>query len=217
MATPKLNKLAQRFMQQIQDPITIDAGVILPGTIIRSVAEIEHYLGMAMMQFIAGVQQQAQGSISLLLRALPDLYEEREVVFPSILSTADSKIDISSTHADLYDLCTSRGTGYIFEPWDPKHLSDVLNGLDPFREGSGRYGGLIYQKPYLWLFPKSIHVGSAYTVNLCFIKAPLNPLTGEYLISGGDYDIPFADVLFPQICNIATKLYKVDDYQEDAQ
>lgn len=214
MATPKLNRLAQRFMQQIQDPILIDAGVIQPGQIIRSVAQIEHYLGMAMMKFIESAWQQAQGSGSMLLKAIPDLYHERECIIPA----GTQKVDLSSTHADLWDPLDSRkGTATILEIWNSIHLTDALNGSDPFYVGDARRGGLIYQKPYLWIFPATlVDPVVDYDFTLCFIQAPLNPLTGEYLVSGGDYDIPFSDIHFTTLSDIAEKLYKVDDYQEDA-
>lgn len=214
MATPKLNRLAQRFMQQIQDPITIDAGVILPGQIIRSVPDIEHYLGMAMMKFIEEVWKQSQANANVMLRALPDLYQERTCT----IAAGTQKVDLSTTHADLWDPLDSRnGTTTILEVWHPIHLTDALNGTDPFYVGNSKRGGIIYQKPYLWIFPANLVDDVLdYNFTLCFIQAPLNPTDGTYLVSGGDYDIPFSDIHFTTISDIAEKLYKVDDYQEDA-
>lgn len=216
MATPKLKRLAKKFMQQIQDPVIDDpenSDLILPGQIVRTIPEIEHYLGMAMMRFIEGVWQQANANAGVMLRALPDIYQERDL---TILS-GQQKVDIASTHADVWDILDSRnGTTTILEIWNAIHLTDALNGSDPFYVGDERRGGLIYQKPFVWVFPASLSEATDYTFTLCFLQAPLNPTDGTYLTIGGDYDIPFSDIHFPTICDIAEKIYKVDDYQEDA-
>lgn len=214
MPTPKLNDLAHKFMQKIQDPISEQSGIILPGQIIRSVAEIEQYIGLAMMKFIEEVWMKAQGNAAAMLRALPDLYEERDLTIPQ----ATQKVDITNTHADVWDILDSRqGTTTILEVWNTIHLTDALNGSDPFYVGDSRRAGLIYQKPYVWVFPASLVPAlTDYEFTLCFLKAPLHPTTGDYLTSGGNYDIPFSDIHLPTIASIAEKLYKVDDYQEDA-
>jgi hypothetical protein len=213
MATPKLNALAKRFMQQIQDPISELAGVIIPGQIIRSVADIESYLGMAMQKYIEGAWLQAKGDPGLLLRAMPELYKEREAT----VVTPNTTVDLSATHADIFDILDSRqGTTQIMEAWNPKYLTDALTGLDPFHQGDTRFGGLIYNKPILYIFPTDLAATVSFVFTLCFIQAALNPLTGEFLVSGGAYDIPFAELHYTAICDIAEKLYKIDDYQEDA-
>lgn len=216
MATPKLNRLAQRFMQQIQDPIIVDPGnpdLLLPGQVIRTITEIEHYLGMAMMKFIEEVWKTAGANAGTMLRALPDIYKERDLT----ILTGTQKIDISTTHADVWDILDSRqSTVTILEVWNAIHLTDALNGSDPFYVGDARRAGIIYQKPFLWIFPASLAAASDYTFTLCFLQAPLHPVNGTYLTIGGDYDIPFSDIHFNTIASIAEKIYKVDDYQEDA-
>lgn len=200
-------------MSQVQDPITILAGVIQPGVLIRSVAEIENYLGMACKKFIETAWIKAQLNPDTLLRAMPSLYFERPV---TILQNQRS-VDISTTHADIFELLDSRnGATTLLEVWDPARLTGAISLTDPFYVGTARRGGIIFQRPYLWIFPASLAAAANYTFTLCFLRLALNPTSGAYLVSGGDYDIPFDEIYFPEIADIATKLYQVDDYQEDA-
>lgn len=216
MATPKLNRLAKRFMQQIQDPIIEapdDPDMLLPGKIIRSISEIEHYLGMAMMKFIEEVWKSSNANPNIMLSALPDIYEERELIIPQ----GSQKVNVSTTHADIWDILNSRkNNNIILEAWHTIHLTDAVNRTDPFYIGNERHAGIIYQKPFIWLFPKSLSAASNFNFTLCFLKAPLNPVDGTYLTINGEYDIPFSDIHLTTIASIAEKIYKLDDYQEDA-
>lgn len=216
MATPKLNLLAQRFMQQIQDPITIDSatGIIYPGNLIQTVAEIESILGDAMLKYINNVWTEAKSNRDIFIGFLPELFKPKTITFTHPSNTYYTEL-AGSDLFDLMDILDSNSGNTLIEVWNPVHLADAKAQTDPFYTGGSEMPGIIYQKPLIWLFPASIVATADYSINLNYISLPVNPVDGSYLTSGGDTDIQFNQNHLQDIADYATKLYKVDDYQED--
>lgn len=215
--TPKLNLLAQRFMQQIQDPITVDgSGVITPGNVILTVAEIENFLGDAMGKYINSIWTQAKGNRDLFIRFLPELFKSKSITFTTPVNTFYTLMPGGGLF-HLYDILDSNAGAVLIEAWNAVHLSDAVAGTDPFYLGTNTRPGIIYQSPLIYLFPATLVAAANYTMNLNFIQSAVSPDDGTYLTSGGNYDIPFNIQHIADIADYATKLYRADNFEEDPQ
>ena len=200
-------------MQQIQDPIYIDpdTGIVTPGMLIRTQAEIETYLGQAMMRYFDSVWENVSGSRRDFINVLPELFASQELTFEVLETVVD--LSLVSGFLDVFDVCDSYIGGLQVEAWNPVHLTEALSGYNPFYVGTATKLGMIYQKPNLYLFPVTKTATLVFTFYLQYIKLPVNPLTGAFFIINGDYDIPFSIAHITEIADIATRLFKTDDMQ----
>jgi hypothetical protein len=232
MATPKLNRLAQTFMRRIQDPIALDGGSpekFLPGTIIRTVAEIEQYLHLAGQQFFDAAWKAAQpmqdqpGSVShknKFLNTFPELFTFRSITVP--FATPNTVIDLTTgSWNDVHDILDSvkSGGGGTIEVWDQSKLADCLSESDPFYSPpriTSSNPGMILSQPYLYLFPINIGDPGGYTFTLNFILNLKDRTNGDILRTGGTYDVPYSEQHLTTIAELAAGIYNKDDFQEDA-
>jgi len=232
MPTPKLNRLAQMFMQRIQDPILIDiANVILPGSVIRSVVEIEEYLDRAGMALFnaswkaAQPQNEAPGTVShknRFLNMFPELFKFKQVTL-EYTSDNHSILDLSNPTNqcfDIYDILDSikAGGGGLIEVWQQSKLADALAESDPFCSPprvTASFPGMILQQPKVYFFPNNL-AATTYTFTLNYIQNLKNPTNGEILRSGGAYDIAYSEQHLEDVAELAAKIFNKDDFQEDA-
>lgn len=215
--TPKLNILAQRFMNGIQDPITIDSGTgkFSAGSIIQTVAEIETRLGDAMMKYMDDVWKAAKGNKQQFLTFLPELFKKVDTT----LGTPNTSIYLEYPGLnlfDVYDILDSSHNTTLIEVWNQVHLADALAGVDPFYVGDADRPGMILQHPVVYFFPTSLAAATDYAVRFNYIQKPVNPEDGTYFTTGGTYDIPFSLNHINDIAETAVRMYRVDDFQEDA-
>jgi hypothetical protein len=230
MPTPKLNRLAQTFMQKIQDPITLDGGSpekFQAGTVIRTVDEIEQYLNSAGQRYFDATWKAAQplndepGSVShktKFLNLFPELFKFRSIT--ATFAAGTTKVDITTGFNDVHDILDSvkSGGGGLIDVWDQTMLADALAESDPFYSPPRvtiNTPGMILSQPILYLFPNDI-TATTYVFTLNYIQNIKNPDTGDILRTGGDYDIPYNEVHIEAIAEIAAGLFNKDDFQEDA-
>jgi hypothetical protein len=211
MATTKLDMLAQRFMQQIQDPIVHDPITqnLLPGNIIRTILEIQNYCGNACLKYVKNIWGMAKGDRNLFISFIPELFKTQTIQFPN--NTAEIDMTQAVLFKDFFDCLDSYNGTIPIEIWNPVHLTDALTNNDPFYAGSALRPGLIYQKPYLYLFPASLSGATGYPVSLNYIALPIDPSTGDFLVIDGNTDIPFSYDHIQEIADIAVQLYRTDD------
>ena len=230
MATPKLNRLAQRFMQKIQDPILLDGGSpekFIAGTVIRTVVEIEEYLHAAGMMFFeqrwlsAKPEDSKIGSISHkrnFLNMFPELFKFASV---TVTYTAGvSSVDLTTIRYDIFDILDSvkSGGGGVIEIIDQDRLADALSDSDPFLTTPHLTNSnpvMILQQPTLYLFPNEIANPTDYTFTLNYISNIKDPGTGDILRTGGTYDVPYSENNIDAIADVAASLFNKDDFQED--
>lgn len=231
MPTPKLNRLAQMFMQRIQDPILLDGlspEKFLPGSVVRTAVEIEEYIHRAGMMFFQGAWMRAQpteeapGSLShkrKFLNAFPELFKFRSVTVAYASSV--SSVDLTVAHNDVYDVLDSvkSGGGGIIEVWDPTNLADAIAEANPFLitpRVTSANPGMILSQPTLYVFPNNIADPAGYTFTLNFIQNIKNPTPGDILRTGGTYDVPFSEAHLDTMADIAAGIFNKDDFQEDS-
>jgi hypothetical protein len=212
--TPKLNILAKRFQNQIQDPVTEDVnGNIVPGELVPTVAELETYLGNACQKYVEQVYTQSAGYQDFITK-LPELFKS----FPVTFSQGSNVIDLSNETylKDVWEVLDSQSGSTLIEVWNKVHQADALTGNDPFYTADAEHPALIYNKPFLFIFPATITDDGNYGITLNYIKLPLNPETGEYLTINGGYDLPFTLKQIQDIADIAEQLYRKDSLEVDS-
>lgn len=231
MPTPKLNRLAQMFMQRIQDPISLDGGTpekFLAGSVVRSVAEIESYIHRAGQQYFnsawkaAAPEGEMPGTPShkkKFLTMFPELFKFRNITL--VFASAVSRVDLSTVYNDVYEILDSvkSGGGGLIEVYDASKLGDCIAESDPFYSPprvTSSNPGMILSQPYLYGFPNNIADPGGYTFSLNYIQNNKNPLDGSILVTGGDYDVPYGEQHLDLIAEVAASIFNKDDFQEDA-
>ncbi len=210
MGAQKLSLLAERFLQQIQDPCTRDPDtfiITLGGSLITTVAEVSTYLGNAMLKYIERVRTETEGNNTAFIQLLPELQTFRPVTF----TTPIQRLELGAGYYDVLDILDSYNSTTLIEAWHKRYLNDALAGINPFYIGSANKPGIIFNKPFLYLFPASLVATANYNFDLQFIKLPVNPNDGKFLDVNGDDDIPFTIDRIQEIADIATELYRIDD------
>lgn len=230
MPTPKLNRLAQIFMQRIQDPITLDGGSpekFIPGQIIRTVQEIERYLHTAGQSYFDAMWKAAQptedlpGSFShktKFLTMFPEMFTFRSITVPFV--TPNSVLDLTVANNDVHDILDSvkNGGSGVVEVWDASLLGEALAQSNPFYSPprvTSALPGMILQQPLLYLFPINISQTASYVFNLQFISNIKDASTGDIIRTGGTVDVPYSEMSIDQIAEIAVQIFNKDDFQED--
>lgn len=219
MAAPKMKILAKRFLLQIQDIYAEDPGTgnVLPGNLVRSIDELNTYLGQAMNQYFDTLWKASKGRQDFI-NQFSDLFGRTAAAIP--FGVGITSIDLSSLgspYKDVFDVLDSAfSPSGIVEAWNSVYLADALAGNDPFYVGSSTRPGMIWMNPILYLFPLNLTATVAFDFILNYIKLPVSPSTGQYLDVNGTEDIPFSIQHIKAIADIAAALYDVDDDKEDA-
>jgi hypothetical protein len=214
-ATPKLDLLAQRFMAQIQDPVTVNGlGNLNVGNLVRTIPDMSRYCGDAMLKYIQKTWDSVNGNEQMFLRKLPELFTVKSLTFPLHTNQVDLSNSANGNFFDVQNILDSYQGSTFIEVWDQDKLSGALSGSNPFHIGSSTRPGIIYEKPNLYLFPASLTASALYTISLCYIRLPIDPVAGGYLqIDGTLGDIPFTLQHIQEIADVAQSLYVTDDME----
>jgi hypothetical protein len=239
-STPKLDLLAQRFMAQIQDPVTVNgSGNLNVGNLVKTIPDMSRYCGDAMLKYIQKTWDVAQGSKIVFLKMLPELFAVKPIIFPIGVNNLDLTNPVNGNFMDVFDIVDSFQTNLFIEVWNERFLSGALSNTDPFHTASIKRPALIYSKPILYIFPtpntqmagativtddsgqfvtddsgQAISDSPRFTFNLAYIKLPVDPVGGDYLqIDGTLGDIPFTIKHIQEIADIAQSLYIADDME----
>jgi hypothetical protein len=217
MAAVKMKLIAQRFMLQIQDIYQVDGtGNVLPGNLVRSIDDLNNYLGQAMNKFFTDNMKSSAGRQDFINK-FPEFFAQTAL---QTIPAAHTTLDISAlaNNKDIYDVMDSPTSvaGVVLEAWNPVHLNDALALRDPFYVGTATTPGMMLLSPILYLFPVSFVQSGTFAFKLNYIKLPVSPTTGKYYdVNSTTEDCPFSIDHCINVADIATALYAVDDSKED--
>ena len=215
MATPNLNRVMKIFMRRILDPVVESGGVILPGKIILTTADIEEYVSRAMMSLVNMYWEKYEGDIIAFTQMFPEL--QKTINVASVLSGSYLTVDLDTTTtlADYFQALPSYKIGspnLKIDVWNSAKFADLVSGDNPFMIAPSTRPAFVEVDRKLYLFPVSL--GDDYHWTFVYLFVPLDPETGDRLTSGGTYDSPFTAQWDDKIAEIAEKLYWDDNNKQ---
>jgi len=207
MPTPKFDRIAKEFMSRIGDNFETEfiIGAAMPEGEILSAADISAYVNKSLLDFFNQLWMSLE--LKEFIKKVPELVEPltgeldvttgvlsiptgRKNFYKLIGAVTSSDVFITIEEADEYSLYKS---SYLsdYEATADEPVCIQL-GLDKIE-----------------FFPSSI-----LKAKLIYIKLPLSPTDGSFLIQNGSNDSPFADHWNSKIAEIAERFYKIDRQQE---
>lgn len=208
MATPRLNRIITEFMTRIGDSASYDTGVLQDGSILTA-AQAVSYVNRAMLQYIDDISKAVRNDTKLIIQLFPEL-----VVTPTAITTNSSgQYSISSTSIRdfwmLIDATYSNSGTLTYIQRQPEHLYNTyLTGRLSNYSSTAASPNCFQLGSTLVFLPAATF--NAVSVNVSYLKLPLNPTTGDFLTQNGTYDCPLYDLHNSNIAEIAEKLYLIE-------
>lgn len=194
----KYLKLAKSFASAIQDTLSYDTinDTIIFGQLLREEADYQNYLQRAMDAYFQS-----------LIKAVEYRPDKLVIINPNLLNYVDLTLD--STGKTLHNRKN------IWKLLSASDLEAVDNSFLPYlQSGSGYFRSktaIAFDDEYIYYLPKPVDNTNK---RIYYVRYPLQN-DGEYYGFNSAEDICFDDADFQNIIEIAIKLYRIDDYQED--
>lgn len=187
MATPKFDRLCVEFMKRIPDQ-TVELFEVgeekLPNGYLLTSETIIDYVNRALMQLFNNYWQATAGDIVKFINVFPELVEMSGAV-----ALNNGKYVIASPYKDFVRLIgakTSTSNKYI-KPKDDNLYALYLSGEYQTFQPTLDNPVIIQVNNFLGVFPTNL----SENINIHYIKAPIDPTTGNALIQNGNYDSPY--------------------------
>ena len=203
MATPKLDRccieLLKRIPDQFRSSFTAGSGVMPRGNLL-SAETIVDYVNRAMQDLFGNFWQSTGGDVKKFIGLFPELVGISEAV-----TLAAGNYVIASPYKNFKKLIGAvlSSTNKFIKVKDSSlytvYLSQEYTDYLPTRDNPA----IIQVSQLLACFPQNL-TGS---IKFHYIKVPLDPLTGGFLVQNGDTDSPFFDHWNKNICDIAYLKY----------
>lgn len=200
MATPNIDTMSVQLSARIADVVqsASDNG--------KSVSSVERMaiLNSAMLKLFDELWMVSKGDIEAFIKICPELYVS------DIVQTTIHGIYNVTTGNKLKDMFTpvsalSESNEFIKQL--PTHLYPIIKSdkYDDF--GIDSNNPIFFNPSGLLVFFPTADFNTKNTT-IFYIKVPLNPTTGAFLIQGGTYDSPFSSVWNGKIVDIAEDIYR---------
>ena len=194
----KFLKLAQSFAAAIQDSLHYDSinDDIIFGQLLTQESDYQNYLQRAMETYFQN-----------LIKAVEYRPEKLVIINPNLLNYID--ITLNNTGK------TAHNRKNIWKLLSAADLEAVDNSFLPYIQSDSGYfrskTTIVFDDEYIYYLPKPVN-----NINrrIYYVRLPLQN-DGEYFGFNSVEDICFDEQDFQQIIEIAIKLYRIDDYQED--
>lgn len=209
MATPKLDQLCIDFVKRLPDQLvsstfTPGSGP-LPNAYNISATSIIDYVNRGLLEFFNVNWTALQGNIPAFINMFPELQS-----ISNQENLINGTFNITSPYLDFFKIIGAKtSTGVLIKP-KPNHL--YLNYL------TGKYKNYIATNtdPAIFQVGNKLIVFPNDTTNqfiFHYVKLPLSPATGTYLIQDGTYDSPFYEQWHKSIVDIAYSIYLAETVQ----
>lgn len=222
MPTLKLDQIATDFINRI--PTTFKTAFapgtgVMPDTYLLGASRIVDYVNRAMNLLFnekwEGAWKLSGGNAEMQIKIFNSLLPELvrftgELVADAAL--AGTAYMISSPYLDFFKLigAVSGDNSIFIKKWDETKYMLALTGVyDEFTPTAAK-PAIIQVNEMLVIFPQDI---ADFTFKIQYIKLPLDPTTGGYLIQNGTYDSPFHTHWNRKIADIAYEIYLGEAYE----
>lgn len=202
MATIKFDLILQEFSRRIGDRLAsafTPGGGAFPAGVILDAADAISYVNRALNEYFERNWMAVEGDRVAFGRLFPELIKD-----PGIGSSFTTGIyTVASPLLDfwtLYDAYISASVPCRIE--NPEMLIILKTGKYPRHQPTATKPIMVSTSDKIYVFPASITTGY-----LIYIRQPINPSTGAFLIQNGSEDSPFAYSRNSSIAAVAEELY----------
>lgn len=201
--TPRLDSLCVNLLKRIPDvfrsSFTPGSGALPNGNNIKAEAIID-YVNRGMQDLFNQYWQLSSGDIKKFIKIFPELVE-----FSGPVNLTNGNYIIASPYKNFYKLIGAvKDSDNKFIKVKDDHLYTVYlsEEYDEYLPTTDD-PAIIQVSQMLAVFPQNL-TGQ---INFHYIKAPLDPTTGRFLVQNGDEDSPFFDHWNKAICDFAYLKY----------
>lgn len=202
MSTPNIDFISVNFSQKVADPVATGS---TDGKLLTSVAR-QSYINRAMFKLFETYWTQANGDSKRFIEMFPEL------VHADYFNCTNDII--SMTQSGGYDFfkiigCNNTTTGKDIIIKSTTEYAMISAGTIPQLTGSST-NILVFQLNQQLIF----FSGKTLTqVAVTYIKMPVSPVDGSFLVEGGSFDSPFFPVWNERLADIALDIFKADAQQ----
>lgn len=195
---PKFLKLAKSFATAVQDTLFYDSinDSIIYGQLLRQEEDYQNYLQRAMESYFKSIVEAAQYRPDKVITVNPNLLNYEDIVLNNTGKTAHQRKN-------------------IWKLLSASDLEAVDNSFLPYIQSNSQYfrskTAIAFDDNFYYYLPKPADNTNR---RLYYVRKPLQN-DGGYFGFNSTEDICFDDKDFQPIIEIAIKLYRIDDYQED--
>lgn len=196
----KFLKLAQSFAKSIQDTLIYSNNTLVFGQLLTEESDYQNYLQRAMDIYFKNIIEATQ-------------YKPNKVIisYPNLLNYVD--IYLNSTGKSVHNRKN------IWKLLSSTDYEAIDNSFLPYLQSNSGYFrskfAIAFDDNFFYYLPKPIPENEEGLLKrIYYVRQPLQN-DGKYFGFNSEEDICFNDKDFQPIIEIAIKLYKIDDYQED--
>lgn len=204
MATLKFDRILQEFSRRIGDRLvssfTPGGGAFPNGTELDAVDAIS-YINKALHKLIDDVLEASKGDIKVLASAFPEL-----VSTPTTAPFSGGEYTIASPHKDFFKLFGAYiDATTIIRVYDSDQYVNLKTANYPDYEPTTEDPCMVALNEQIYIFPTTIT-----TAEILYIRKPLLPTTGDFIVQNGSVDSLYHDHRNSRLAEIAVQLYMLD-------
>lgn len=203
MATPKMDRILTEFMSRIGDPVTI-SGAMGNGKIITADKAID-FVNRAMFKLLNDTAATLGFSEAELCRVFPEL-----ITTATITTSSGGTYTIAANNLDFWLLIdgTYSSNTILIQKQNQSLYNMFLTGRNTRAAATAAYPVVFHMNTVLNFMPAATF--NAISVNITYIKQPLNPTSGAFLTQNGSYDSPFSNLWNSKLAEIAQQLFLIE-------
>jgi hypothetical protein len=205
LPTIRFDRIAQEFIRRIGQRFVSGfiPGTAMPATNGLTTDDISAYVNKALLKFVEIKWDAAKGNV-----------EQFAGIFPELISGPRGPRDlvngaytIATPDLDFFKIMAAWDNTKYIKIWPEAAYSIAITGAHRSYIASNNEPAIIQLGNILQVFPTNYNS----TISIIFIKQPLIPETGEFLIQNGTTDSPFYNYRNSSIAEIAEGLFRNDN------
>ena len=224
MSTIKWDRTASNFLTRIPDSFAtafVPGGGVMPAGNILTAAQITDYVNRGILKFFndnwafnyntavkAGISDPLKIT-DLFVGMFPELVETS-----SALTLTSGNYTVASPHLNLFKIIGAYNNATTPVPlrvWQESYYPFAKTGKYMQYQASASNPAIIQIKNQLAVFPQS----STFTITIIYIKLPLLPTTGGFLLQNESVDSPYGEQWEDVIAESAYKIFLKETHETE--
>lgn len=196
MATLRWDRIADGFLKRIPDTFvsTFTPGtMVMPASNILTAAQITDYVNRGLLEFFDKIWAAVEGNAEKFGNIFPELIKISDEI-----TLTSGNYTLASPYLDFHKIIGGMSVAVVGPPavasvpiriWNEKVYPFAKTEKYMQYQASANNPAMIQLNNVLNIFPQS----STFQIKIVYIRKPLLPTTGGFLVQNGDVDSPFAE------------------------
>lgn len=216
MATIKWDRIADGFLKRIPDTFIsafTPGTMIMPASNILTAAQISDYVNRGLLKFFDDVWTTIEGNATKFSNIFPELIKISEAI-----TLSSGNYTIASPYLDFHKIIGGMSVGVAGPPvvesvpiriWEEKVYPFAKTEKYIQYQATAKNPAMIQLNNVLNIFPQS----STFQIKIIYIRKPLLPTTGGFLIQNGVVDSPFAEHWEEKLIDSAYQIFLKETHE----